>query len=350
MKKATHNYAQVNSDIKSAIGFLSNNLELPKHLQYLTGNLSHQAGLLSEEDKRGAIAKLIDGFKINWKYGLGKQIRSLDDTIAKVDKIISKIKNGEFKTLDSHSLDNDYLSWSAIVMQNKKCNYNTYSSILKQLDDIQISWDKFYEIMNKHNNDFKEIDDKYEDGDLEENKYFSSLNKIKKDLETDLQKLKITNLFNSDSIGAALNKNRKDFAESIFILKEDIEWSIPILLSANKLLVMSTYDSQDFYVFEEDIELDNRKVSDFEMLTDKELDSLKNELLTAADKYKTAINKTETELRGMYNSKVVLDSLSDDSSTSNQVMSTSNDYLKIVKFGATILEEFYYSLFREYEK
>lgn len=345
-----YNYEKVNSDIKSAISILKNNNAMPVHLEYLIGSDDKQkAGLLSEDDRRGAIAKLIDGFKINWKYGLGKQIKSLDDTVAKIDKTVSKIKNGEFKTIDNHSLDNDYLSWSAIVMQNKKCNYNTYLSVLKQIDNIQISWDKFYETMNKHNNDFKEVDDKYEEGDLEENKYFSSLNKIKKDLETDLQKLKITNLFTSDSIDAALNKNRKDFAESIFILKEDIEWSIPILLSANKLLVMSTYDSQDFYIFEEDIELDNRKLSDFEILTDKELDSLRNELLATANKYKTIINKTEIELKGMYNSKVVLDSLLDENSTSNQIMSICNDYLKIVKFGATILEEFYYSLFREYE-
>lgn len=345
-----YNYEKVNSDIKSAISILKNNNAMPAHLEYLIGSDDKQkAGLLSEEDRRGVIAKLIDGFKINWKYGLGKQIKSLDDTAAKIDKTVSKIKNGEFKTISNHSLDNDYLSWSAIVMQNKKCNYSTYLSVLKQIDNIQISWDKFYETMNKHNNDFKEIDDKYEDGDLEEDKYFSSLNKIEKDLETDLQKLKITNLFTSDSIDAALNKNRKDFAESIFILKEDIEWSIPILLSANKLLVMSTYDSPDFYIFEEDIELDNRKLSDFEILTDKELDNLRNELLTTANKYKTIINKTEIELKGMYNSKVVLDSLLDENSTSNQILSICNDYLRIVKFGATILEGFYYRLFREYE-
>lgn len=51
----------------------------------------------------------------------------------------------------------------------------------------------------------------------------------------------------------------------------------------------------------------------------------------------------------MYNSKVVLDSLLDENSTSNQILSICNDYLRIVKFGATILEGFYYRLFREYE-
>lgn len=95
MKK--YNHEKIDSDIKSAIHCLENNIPVSKHLHYLVGEeFSFQAGLLSENDKRGAIAKLIDGFKINWKFQIGNKINELAKLNISLGLLIENAKKLDF--------------------------------------------------------------------------------------------------------------------------------------------------------------------------------------------------------------------------------------------------------------
>lgn len=343
MNKKSYNFKQVNSDIKSAIYCLKNNINIPKHLQYLNGSDNTSAGLLSEDDRRGAIAKMIDGFKINWKYQLGNKINELSKINIEIDSLINNAKNLTF-TEDIEIDEDTNLIWTTLYMQGKVCDFKSYSEILKTIDSCSFKWEPFYQAFIKANAKNKEAENN-------DDNYNKIIEVAKKDLEKDILKIKNNNFLGNDVL-QGMEKNRNKFQESLFILKEDVEWIIPIFISHDEMLYIDNYDATGFnvaieneiYIYPEDMNIKNAVVK----LKEKEITQLQLEFINTCNTYKKHLQDIERELRNLFNSKEILDSLADEDYDSAEINEILKWYLRLSKFPLTTLKSFYYTILKSY--
>lgn len=347
-----YNYTALDSDLKSAIHCLENNIAVPKHLTYLIGNTNKQAGLLSEDDKRGAIAKLIDGFKINWKYQLGNKINDLNKSITKIDSILEKIKNAEL-TEDIDITEDTDLLWTTIYIQGKTCNFKSYSEILDSISNANFKWDLFYETFKNINIKHKDIDDKYEDGSMTDGAYDSAMLSLKKEMDSGISKIKNNSSLDKNILDG-MDKHRRDFQESLFILKEDLEWILPVLISHDEMIYINDYDASSFfidleteiYISPEDVNLKSAVTK----MNQKELEDIKKKAIDCCITYKKVIKSAESELGSLYNDSDILKSIENKDYNSQEIIDILYNYLRFVKFPAVMLSSFYYQIIRSYEK
>lgn len=342
MNKKNYDFKQVNSDIKSAIYCLKNNINIPKHLQYLNGANSEEAGLLSEDDRRGAIAKMIDGFKVNWKYQLGNKINELNKIGIAIDALINNAKNLTF-TEDIEIDEDTDLIWTTIYMQGKVCDFKSYSEVLNTISDCSFKWEPFYKAFTNANTKNKEAENN--------DNYNKIIESAKKDLEKDISKIKNNNFLGDDVLNG-LKKNRNKFQESLFILKEDVEWIIPIFISHDEMLYIDNYDDAGFnigieseiYIYPEDMNIKNAVVK----LKEKEITQLQLDFINTCNIYKKHLQDIEKELRSLFNSKEILDSLADENYNSTEINEILKWYLRLSSFPLTTLKSFYYTILKSY--
>lgn len=343
MKK--YNHEKIDSDIKSAIHCLENNIPVSKHLHYLVGEeFSFQAGLLSENDKRGAIAKLIDGFKINWKFQIGNKINELAKLNISLGLLIENAKKLDFAEDIEITEDTD-LIWTTLYMQGKVCNFKTYQEVLKTISDCDFGWEPLYKAFTNANTKYKEAEDNDKD-------YDKIINSAKKDLENDMSKIKNNNFLGKDIL-SGMEMNRSKFQESLFILKEDFEWIIPIFISHDQMLYIDDYDTAGFnisveeeiYIYPEDINIKQAVVK----LDKKEVIQLQEEFISTCEKYKKHLQDAEKDLRNLFNSKEILEAISDKDYTSSDINNILRWYTRFVKFPMSTLTSFYYQLLKSYE-
>lgn len=341
-----HNHEKIDSDIKSAIHCLENNIPVSRHLHYLIGDdFPLQSGLLSEDNKRGAIARLIDGFKINWKFQIGKKINELIKMNTSVDLLINNTKNLEL-TENIEIDEYTKLIWTTLYIQGKVCNFATYQEVLKTISDCNFNWEPLYKA-------FTNANIKHKEAETNNKEYDKIIDSAKKDLENDISKIKNNNFLNKNIL-SGMDKYRNKFQESLFILKEDIQWIIPIFISHDQMLYIDNYDEAGFnisveseiYIYPEDMNIKQSVVK----LNKKEIEQLRLNFISACEKYKKHLQDAERNLRNLFNSKEVLDAISDKEYTSSDINNILRWYIRFIEFPMATLVSFYHEILKSYEE